>query len=216
MTAFRKRKSFRNNHTASLSCHVCSTPSHQDTRRSPSNTHQFKGAGGQFGMSSDWRLSIQESNNMRGEACMTDAKQEEVREILHKRRMDPSRKKVQAQRVWKELSASDKVWPLGLVPAVQWAFNAAFRERYAFTPHHVLFGRAPRTSFATLASYSGDEWHIDALGANALKQQVQQIFERRQTFTKRSCQKWKETGLGSVRQQVASRRGIKAGSASPA
>ena len=52
---------------------------------------------------------------------------------------------------------------VGLVPAVQWALNTAFRERYASTPYHVMFGRAPRTSFSTLASSTGGEWRLDVL-----------------------------------------------------
>ena len=34
-----------------------------------------------------------------------------------------------------------------VLPAVQWALNTAFRPRYGSTPYHVMFGRAPRTSF---------------------------------------------------------------------
>ena len=52
---------------------------------------------------------------------------------------------------------------VGLVPAVQWALNTAFRDRYASTPYHVLFGRAPPTSFSTLASSTGGEWRLDVL-----------------------------------------------------
>ena len=33
-----------------------------------------------------------------------------------------------------------------LVPAVQWSLKTAFRERYGSRPHHVMFGRAPRTA----------------------------------------------------------------------
>ena len=44
-----------------------------------------------------------------------------------------------------------------LVPAVQWALNTAYRERYGSTPYHVMFGRAPKTFLSTLASSaSGD------------------------------------------------------------
>ena len=35
-----------------------------------------------------------------------------------------------------------------VLPAVQWALNTAFRPRYGSTPYHVVFGRAPRTSFS--------------------------------------------------------------------
>lgn len=36
-----------------------------------------------------------------------------------------------------------------VLPAVQWVLNTAFR-RYGSTPYHVIFGRAPRTSFSVL------------------------------------------------------------------
>ena len=35
-----------------------------------------------------------------------------------------------------------------VLPAMQWALNTAFRPRYGSTPYHVMFGRAPRTSFS--------------------------------------------------------------------
>ena len=44
-----------------------------------------------------------------------------------------------------------------VVPAVQWALNTDYRERYASTPYHVMFGRAPLTSFSILASSTGEE-----------------------------------------------------------
>lgn len=55
---------------------------------------------------------------------------------------------------------------VNLVPAVQWALNTAFRERYASTLYHVIFGRALSTGFATLVS-SGGEWRVDVLDAGA-------------------------------------------------
>ena len=45
-----------------------------------------------------------------------------------------------------------------VLPAVQWALNAAFRPRYGSTPYHVMFGRAPRTYFSVLANSSAGEW----------------------------------------------------------
>ena len=41
-----------------------------------------------------------------------------------------------------------------LVPALLWALNTAFRERYGSTPFHVMFGRAPPTASSSLASVS--------------------------------------------------------------
>ena len=40
---------------------------------------------------------------------------------------------------------------VGVLPAVQWALNTAFRPLYGSTPYHVIFGRAPRTPFSVLA-----------------------------------------------------------------
>ena len=50
-----------------------------------------------------------------------------------------------------------------VVPVVQWALNTAYRERCASTPYHVMFGRAPLTSFSTLVSSTEEEWKVDAL-----------------------------------------------------
>lgn len=72
---------------------------HGDPRQPPSKddgadeVDQWKGAGGQFGLRSDWRLAIQEGGDLRGEACMAEDKREEVREILEKRIATPDRKK---------------------------------------------------------------------------------------------------------------------------
>ena len=46
--------------------------------------------------------------------------------------------------------------------AVQWTLNPAYRERYASTSYHVMFGRAPLTSFSTSASSTGEDWNVDA------------------------------------------------------
>lgn len=64
------------------------------TATSNGGTHEFKGAGGHFGLSSDWRLGVQEGGDLRGEACMATDKREQMLEILEKRKMTPSRKKV--------------------------------------------------------------------------------------------------------------------------
>ena len=65
-----------------------------------------------------------------------------------------------------------------LVPVVQYALNTAFRERYASTPFHVMHGRAPTTSFSTLASSSAsDALKVDILDPEALKQHVQNIVQ---------------------------------------
>ena len=44
-----------------------------------------------------------------------------------------------------------------VLPAVQYSLESAFRRRKSSTPYHVMFGRAPRTSFSVLASSSSGE-----------------------------------------------------------
>ena len=44
-----------------------------------------------------------------------------------------------------------------VLTTVQWAHNTAFRPRYAY---HVMFGRAPKTSFSALAKSSVGEWKL--------------------------------------------------------
>ena len=62
------------------------------------------------------------------------------------------------------------------MPAVQSA-KTAFRERYGSTPYHVMFGRTPRTALSTLASSTGQDWHVDVLDDNALRREVQSVGE---------------------------------------
>ena len=50
-----------------------------------------------------------------------------------------------------------------VVAAVQSALNTAYCERYASTPYLAMFGRAPLTSFSTLASSTEEDWKVDAL-----------------------------------------------------
>ena len=72
---------------------------------------------------------------------------------------------------------STRDW-VDLVPAVQWALNTAFRERYGSTPYHVMFGRAPRTALSTLASSTGGaEWKVDVLDEKSLRLNVQHVAE---------------------------------------
>ena len=69
-----------------------------------------------------------------------------------------------------------------VLPAVQWALNTAYRRRYDSTPYHVMFGRAPRTSFSVLASSSEGEWNCDVLDDTQLKQAVQGVLELQESF----------------------------------
>ena len=63
------------------------------------------------------------------------------------------------------------------LPAVQWALNAAFRPRYGSTPYHVMFGRAPRTSFSVLAISSAGEWNCDVLDDDQIKRVLKGVLE---------------------------------------
>ena len=80
--------------------------------------------------------------------------------------------------ILQERRKSVRDW-VDLVPAVQWALNTAYRQRYGSTPYHVMFGRAPTTAFATLASSSGggNEWQVDTLDHAAMKLHVQQLVD---------------------------------------
>lgn len=62
-----------------------------------------------------------------------------------------------------------------LVPAVHRALNTLFRERYARTSYHVIFGRAPSTRLSTLASSSGRDWQVYVLDTGALKQKIKDV-----------------------------------------
>ena len=73
---------------------------------------------------------------------------------------------------------------VGLVPAVQWALNTAFRERYGSTPYHVMFGRAPRTSFDTLASAYGETWTVDVLDPISLRNKIADVVAAQEQFHK--------------------------------
>ena len=71
-----------------------------------------------------------------------------------------------------------------VVPVLQWALNTAYRERYASTPYHVMLGRAPLTSFSTLASSTGKDGKVDALDGEALRRKVANVVEAHQGMHK--------------------------------
>ena len=73
---------------------------------------------------------------------------------------------------------------MDVVPAVQWALNTAYRERYASTPYHVLLGRVPLTSSSTLASSTGEDCKVDALDKEALRRKVANVVEAKQRLHK--------------------------------
>ena len=64
-----------------------------------------------------------------------------------------------------------------VLPAVQWALNTTFRPRYGSTPCHVMFGRAPRTSFSVLANSSAGEWNCDFLDDDQIKRALKGVLE---------------------------------------
>ena len=69
-----------------------------------------------------------------------------------------------------------------MLPAVQWALNTAFRPRYGSTPYHVMFGRAPRTSFSVLANSSAGEWNFDVLDDDQIKRALKGVLELQEQF----------------------------------
>ena len=69
-----------------------------------------------------------------------------------------------------------------VLPAVKWALNTAYRRRYDSTPYHVMFGRAPRTSFSVLASSSEGGWNCDILDDQQIKRAVQGVLELQERF----------------------------------
>ena len=71
---------------------------------------------------------------------------------------------------------------VAVLPAVQWALNTAFRPRYGNTPYHVMFGRAPRTSFSVLANSSAGEWNCDVLDDDHIKRALKGVLELEEQF----------------------------------
>ena len=69
-----------------------------------------------------------------------------------------------------------------VLPAVQWALNTACRPRYGSTPYHVMFGRAPRTSFSVLANSSTGEWNCDVLDDDQIKRVLKGVLELQEQF----------------------------------
>ncbi|CAM9685520.1 unnamed protein product, partial [Sphacelaria rigidula] len=69
-----------------------------------------------------------------------------------------------------------------VLPAVQWALNAAYRRRYGSTPYHVMFRRDPRTSFSVLASSSAGEWKCDVLDDVQIKRALKGILDLQERF----------------------------------
>ena len=64
-----------------------------------------------------------------------------------------------------------------VVPAVQWALNTAYRERYASTPYHVKFGRAPLRNFPILASSTREDCKVGLLDEEALRRKAPNVVE---------------------------------------
>ena len=68
-----------------------------------------------------------------------------------------------------------------VLPAVPWVLNTAFRPSYDSTPYHVMFGRAPRTSFSVLANSSAGEWNCDVLD-DQIKRALKGVLELQEQF----------------------------------
>ena len=69
-----------------------------------------------------------------------------------------------------------------VLPAVQWALNTAFCPRYGSTPYHVMFGRAPRTSFSVLVNSSAGESNCDVLDDDQINRALKGVLELQQQF----------------------------------
>ncbi|CAM9984949.1 unnamed protein product, partial [Sphacelaria rigidula] len=69
-----------------------------------------------------------------------------------------------------------------VLPAVQWALNTAYRRRFGCTPYHVMFGRAPRTSFSVLVSSSAGEWKCDVLDNVQIKSALKGVLDLQERF----------------------------------
>lgn len=52
---------------------------------------------------------------------------------------------------------------------LQWALNAAYRERLRACPSKVIFGREPGTLCAALAKQKGDSWETTALDSERVR-----------------------------------------------
>ena len=91
-----------------------------------------------------------------------------------------------------------------LVPAVQWALNTAFREMYGSTRYHVIFDRAPRIVFSTLASPTGQDWRVGLLliDEKALRAKVQSVVAAQSQLRKEVLDKVQASTISSVRPRV--------------
>ncbi|CAM9805550.1 unnamed protein product, partial [Sphacelaria rigidula] len=69
-----------------------------------------------------------------------------------------------------------------VLPAMQWALNAAYRRRYDSTPYHVMLGRAPRVSFSVLASSTAGEWKCDVLDDVQINRALQEVLDLQERF----------------------------------
>ena len=58
----------------------------------------------------------------------------------------------------------------------------AFRPRYGSKPYHVVFGRAPRTSFSVLANSSAGEGNCGVLGDDQIKRALKGVLELQEQF----------------------------------
>lgn len=59
-----------------------------------------------------------------------------------------------------------------MVPVVERALNAAYRERYQACPSKVIFGPEPGTPIAMLVEQGDDEWVVDRLDPEKVRAQV--------------------------------------------
>ncbi|CAN0059863.1 unnamed protein product [Sphacelaria rigidula] len=69
-----------------------------------------------------------------------------------------------------------------VLPAVQWALNTAYRGHGDSTLYHVMYDRAPRTSFSLLASSSAGKCKYDVLDDVQIKRALQGVLDLHESF----------------------------------
>ena len=63
------------------------------------------------------------------------------------------------------------------VVVVQWALNAAYRERLRSTPFQVMMGGAPPTAMSVLASAGEAGWNVDRLDEESVRGMVAELVQ---------------------------------------
>lgn len=92
-----------------------------------------------------------------------------------------------------------------LVPAAQSCFNTAYRVPHDSSPFHVMYGRAPRSTFSTLPFPSGNQWHFDISDKQELRSMSLSWLLPRRTCANAFMQLSQSLALGSVLLEATAR-----------